>query len=54
MKRGRPPKADPTQDAEKALEQWLQGLSPHDLSEDERTLVREALGETEYAVEELN
>lgn len=53
--RGRPPKEDRTQEAEAALEQWLQGPRPAEPEDEhEKRVVREALGETAYMVEHLN
>lgn len=53
VKRGRPPKVDATEAAELALEQWLQG-DPPDLNDEDLPRVREALGDTQYAVEETS
>ena len=51
-KRGRPPKADKTAEPERALEQWLQGPRPTPQTPEDLARVREALGNTEYAVDE--
>ena len=51
-KRGRPPKADKTAEAERALEQWLQGPRSRPEKAEDLARVREALGHTEYAVDE--
>lgn len=56
MTRGRPPKADRTQEADAALEQWLQDRTEVDVSkltEQERKNVKEALGDSEYAIDTL-
>lgn len=52
MPRGRPPKADKTKEAEAALELWLHGERPKPETPEDLARVREALGETRYAVEE--
>jgi len=52
MTRGRPPKADKSAEAEAALEQWLQGPRPKPENAKDLARVREALGDTEYAVDQ--
>jgi hypothetical protein len=52
MTRGRPPKVDKTAEAEQALERWLRGPRPRPKTPEDLARVREALGETEYAVDE--
>ena len=52
MVRGRPPTVDRTAEAEAALELWLRSRRPRPETPEDLARVREALGETEYAVDE--
>jgi hypothetical protein len=50
---GRPPKEDREEDAAAALEEWLaKVMHPKDVTPEQRARIREALGDSEYAVEE--
>lgn len=51
-KRGRPKKADATARAEEALARWLKDDPARPRTAEDLARVREALGRTEYAVDE--